>query len=77
LVLTLSAEEQDRKRSALTAFASQRHVVDRFPLTRESLRVASSHDFGTSREARDLLYAFDDPPREEAWRQAARRAIGA
>ena len=75
VALALSPEEQAGKRHALDAFASQRHVVDRFPLRRETFRVAPVHDFTRPRDPDDLLFAFAKSAREAAWREAARRAL--
>lgn len=74
-VLGLSAEEKMRKQRALAAFVSQRHVVERFPLDTEALRPAPEHDFARARETDDLLFAFRNPEREPAWRQAALAAL--
>lgn len=74
-VLTLTTEEQMRKRRALGAFASRRHVVDRFPLRAEALRPAPDHDFPAIRNADELLFAFRNPDREPAWRRSAAKAL--
>lgn len=47
--VTLTQEQQARKRMALGAFTSQRHVVDHFPLTQEHLRSTPSRDYLTPR----------------------------
>lgn len=76
-VFALSAAEQARKRHALEAFASQRHVVDRFPLGIETLRASSDEDFTRSRNPADVLFAAAAPEREVRWRAAALAAVGA
>lgn len=74
-VLALSPEERAAKQHALAAFASQRHVVDRFPLAEEVLRVAPAHEFGLRRAAADVLFAAGDEGREARWRAAAVAAL--
>lgn len=74
-VLKLSSEEKMRKLRALAAFVSQRHVVERFPLDTEALRVAPEHDFSRVRDPDELLFAFRNPEREPAWRRAALAAM--
>jgi LmbE family N-acetylglucosaminyl deacetylase len=74
-VLTLSPEEKMRKHRALQAFASQRHVVERFPLDSEAIRPAPDHDFAAPRDPNGLLFAFQNPEREPEWRHAAVAAL--
>lgn len=73
--LQLSPEEQARKRRSLQAFASQRHVVDRFPLATETLRPTPEYDFSVPRDPAQLLFAFGEPSRETRWREAAAAAL--
>lgn len=73
--LQLTTEERMRKRCALQASTSQRHVVDRFALLTETLRPAPDYDFSAPRDAEDLLFAFAHPEREAAWRRAATAAL--
>lgn len=74
-VLTLTTAEADAKRRALNAFVSQRHVVDRFPLTYEQVRAAPFYQFEQPRAAEDVLFAAAEPERERRWRDAAARVV--
>lgn len=71
LRLRLSAAEADRKRAALSAFASQRHVVGRFPLDVEELAVAKEIDVAQPRPTETVLFARGDPAQERSWRERA------
>ena len=64
--LTLTEKQQARKRVSLSAFTSQRHVVDHFPLTQEHLRSTPlSRDFLAPRSAQSLLFAAKNERRAE------------
>ena len=74
-VLALSPQEQVLKKRALGEFASQRHVVDRFPLQHEALRRALRYDFSAARADETVLFAMRQPGSELAWRQDAQAAL--
>lgn len=73
--LRLSPDEVTRKRAALAAFASQRHVVSRFPVAEEQIRPSPVHDFAARRDPARVLFARGDAAVERAWRDVAAAAI--
>lgn len=75
LKLPLDETAQARKISALAAFASQRHVVERFPTDREALRRAALLKVEAPRDPATLLWARGDRQLEERWRKAAMAAV--
>jgi LmbE family N-acetylglucosaminyl deacetylase len=73
--LTLTEEQQARKRESLSAFKSQRHVVDHFPVAQEALRSTPTRDCLAPRPAQDILFAHTDEAHLEKWLAAARIAL--
>jgi LmbE family N-acetylglucosaminyl deacetylase len=75
-VLVLTEIERARKALALSAFASQRGVVEQFRLQEEQLRTAPDQDFFRLRDPRATLFSTPDPDRERRWREAAAASVG-
>jgi LmbE family N-acetylglucosaminyl deacetylase len=55
-VFELSAEDQQRKQEMLNAYASQKLVLQSFPVDRERLRIAPKYDFSRPPHAGPLWY---------------------
>ena len=71
-----SHSDRERKRKMLDAYASQRLVLESFPIDRERLRLAPEYNFGEPPHAGRLWYECMGWPMTAArWRELAARAL--
>lgn len=71
-----SPSDRERKRKMLDAYASQRLVLESFPIDRERLRLAPEYNFGEPPHAGRLWYECMGWPMTAArWRELAARAF--
>ena len=71
-----SPSDRERKRKMLDAYASQRLVLESFPIDRERLRLAPEYNFGEPPHAGKLWYECMGWPMTAArWRELATTAI--
>jgi N-acetylglucosamine malate deacetylase 2 len=74
--ITLSDAQRSAKREALGCFASQRPVLEQFPVATESFRLAPRYDFTQPPHPGRLYYeSLGWPLAGEQWRQLARAAL--
>jgi N-acetylglucosamine malate deacetylase 2 len=71
-----SASDRERKRSMMDAYASQRLVLEKFPIDQERLRLAPDYDFSEPPHQGKLWYECMGWPMTAArWRELAATAI--
>jgi LmbE family N-acetylglucosaminyl deacetylase len=74
--VVLSLDARDRKRRMFECFASQRHMLDSFPIALERTRLAPAYDFTIPPHEGRLFYEDQDWGWDGAsWRHQARRAL--
>ena len=72
----LSSEDRDRKRQMMDAYASQRLVLENFPIDFERLRLAPDYNFGEPPHRGKLWYECMGWPMTGArWRELASSAL--
>lgn len=72
----LSREDRERKRQMMDTYASQRLVLENFPIDCERLRLAPEYDFGKSPHPGKLWYECMGWPMTGArWRELATSAL--
>lgn len=76
LCFELLTEDRERKRQMMSAYASQRLVLENFPIDRERLRLAPEYDFGEPPHPGKLWYECMGWPMTSArWRELATSAL--
>lgn len=72
----LSSEDRERKRKMMNAYASQRLVLENFPVDRERLRLAPEYDFSKPPHEGKLWYeCIGWEMTGRRWRELARAAV--
>ncbi len=72
----LSAEDRERKQSMIRAYASQRLILENFPIDRECLREAPEYDFTQPPHQGKLWYeCMEWPMTGSRWRELGKAAM--
>jgi N-acetylglucosamine malate deacetylase 2 len=76
IVYEFTEDDRKRKRKMFLAYASQRLVLENFPIDRERLRIAPAYDFSRPPHEGKLWYeCMDWPMTGEQWRSLAVAAM--